>query len=110
MRALSRGETVVCIPMFGALELFDECLASVLEHTDPAVLVLVADDATPGDGVAERLAALDAPHAVHHLRQPENRGFVENVNAALRAAAPGGGGGGNSESGGTDGSGGGRGV
>jgi GT2 family glycosyltransferase/glycosyltransferase involved in cell wall biosynthesis len=88
MRALSRGETVVCIPVFGALELFDECLASVLEHTDPAVLVLVADDATPGDGVAERLAALDAPHAVHHLRQPENRGFVENVNAALRAAAP----------------------
>jgi glycosyltransferase involved in cell wall biosynthesis len=89
MRALSRGEAVVCIPVFGALELFDECLASVLEHTDPAVLVLVADDATPGDEVASRVAAAaGGGREVHHLRQPENRGFVENVNAALRFSAP----------------------
>jgi glycosyltransferase involved in cell wall biosynthesis len=86
VRALKRGEPVVCIPVFGALELFDECLASVLEHTDPGVLVVVADDATPGDAVAERLTSVD--REVHHLRQEENRGFVENVNAAFRATAP----------------------
>lgn len=89
MRALKRGEAVVCIPVFGALELFDECLASVLEHTEPGVLVVVADDATPGEEVAERVAAAAARgRSVEHLRQPENRGFVENVNAAFRATAP----------------------
>jgi glycosyltransferase involved in cell wall biosynthesis len=87
VRALTRGEAVVCIPVFGALDLFDACLASVLEHTDPGVPVVVADDATPGEGVAERVAAA-AGRDVRHLRQPENRGFVENVNAALRATAP----------------------
>jgi glycosyltransferase involved in cell wall biosynthesis len=88
VRTLSRGEAVVCIPVFGALEMFDACLASVVEHTDPSVPILVADDATPGEGVAERLATLDSGREVVHLRQPENRGFVENVNAALRATAP----------------------
>jgi glycosyltransferase involved in cell wall biosynthesis len=88
VRALSRGEAVVCIPVFGALDLFDACLASVVEHTDPTVPILVADDGTPGDGVAGRLGALEPGHEVEHLRQPENRGFVENVNAALRATAP----------------------
>jgi glycosyltransferase involved in cell wall biosynthesis len=79
----------VCIPVFGALELFDDCLASVLEHTDPGVPILVADDATPGDGVAERVArARVGGRELEHLRRPENRGFVENVNAALASAAP----------------------
>jgi glycosyltransferase involved in cell wall biosynthesis len=87
VRPLRRGEAVVCIPVFGALELFDECLASVLEHTDPGVPVVVADDATPGDEVAERVAAIE-DREVQHLRQEQNRGFVENVNAAFRWAAP----------------------
>jgi glycosyltransferase involved in cell wall biosynthesis len=88
VRLLKRGEAAVCIPVFGALDLFDACLASVLDHTDPAVPILIADDATPGDGVAERLAELDVPHEVEHLRQPSNLGFVTNVNAAFRALAP----------------------
>ena len=84
MRELTRGEAVVCIPVFGALELFGRCLASVVEHTPPDVPILVADDATP-EGVSELVARHDR---VDHLRQQSNRGFVENVNAAFRATAP----------------------
>jgi GT2 family glycosyltransferase len=85
VRPLSRGEVVVCIPVFGALELFERCLASVARHTPPEVLVVVADDATPGDGVADLVAT---HNRVHHLRQERNAGFVENVNAAFEATAP----------------------
>src|SRR5439155_11348681 len=89
VRSLKRGEPVVCIPVFGALELFDACLASVLEHTDPSVPIVVADDATPGDAVGERVSGAAATgRGIEHHRQEENRGFVHNVNDALRATAP----------------------
>jgi GT2 family glycosyltransferase len=86
VRPLSRGEVVVCIPVFGALELFERCLASVARHTPAEVLVVAADDATPGDGVASLIAA--AGREVEHLRAAENRGFVANANAAFEATAP----------------------
>jgi GT2 family glycosyltransferase len=85
VRDLSRGDAVVCIPVFGALDLFERCLESVLEHTAADVPVLVADDATPGEQVAELVAGHDR---VHHLRQSSNLGFVENVNAAFEATTP----------------------
>ena len=44
---------VVCIPVFGALDLFEECLESVVRHTDAPILV--ADDCTPGDRVEFKL-------------------------------------------------------
>ena len=30
---------VVCIPVFGALDLFEECLESVVRHTDAPILM-----------------------------------------------------------------------
>jgi GT2 family glycosyltransferase len=86
VRELTRGEAIVCVPVFGALELFERCLASVLEHTPPGVPIVVADDATPGEGVARLVAG--SAGAVELLRQETNRGFVENANAALEATAP----------------------
>ena len=71
---------VVCIPVFGALDLFEECLASVARHTDAPIIV--ADDATPGDRVEE----LAAHHGVQLIRASENRGFVANVNNAIEEA------------------------
>ena len=44
---MTRGEAVVCIPVFGARELFEQCLRSVVEHTPPGTRVVVADDASP---------------------------------------------------------------
>lgn len=73
------------IPVFGALDLFEECLASVVRHTDPSVAVWVADDGTPGDEVARIVASHDG---VRHLRSAENRGFVVNVNSAIKEARP----------------------
>jgi GT2 family glycosyltransferase len=89
---LRRGDAVVCIPVFGAYDLFAQCLLSVVTHTAPEVAVLVCDDATPDprlrslleDAIRER----DAPREVYYLCQPRNVGFVENVNAGMTAAAP----------------------
>jgi GT2 family glycosyltransferase len=89
---VNRGDVVVCIPVFGARELFEQCLRSVVEHTSPGTLVLVADDASPdpdietftrrvADEVAERLP-------VEYVRRPENLGFVANMNAVFRDTAP----------------------
>ncbi len=88
-----RGETVVCVPVYGAVDLVAECLASVLDHTRAGVRLLLADDATPDPGVEQLLVELEqAGRLTHHqlayMRQPENLGFPGNVNAAFAAAAP----------------------
>jgi GT2 family glycosyltransferase len=91
--AADRGETVVCIPVYGAKALFAECLTSVLEHTPTDVPILIADDASPDPEIAAFVQALAdsdrlARHEVAYLRQPRNLGFPANVNAAFAAAAP----------------------
>ena len=87
---VARGETVVCIPVFEARSLFEQCLRSVAEHTD-AVTVLVADDAStdPGIEAFARRVAGEAPHlSLAYARQPVNAGFVRNMNDAFAACAP----------------------
>ena len=84
----ARGEAVVVIPVFGAVDLFRECLRSVLVHTDESVIVVVADDATPGTGVADAIESLAPHHRLGYLRREENVGFVRNVGGALACAAP----------------------
>ena len=79
----SRGEVVVCIPVYGQHDLVLRCLDGVLRHSDADVKVLVADDASP-DG---ELQLPEDPRIVY-LRQTENVGFPRNVNAAFAAAAP----------------------
>jgi GT2 family glycosyltransferase/glycosyltransferase involved in cell wall biosynthesis len=85
-----RGETVVCIPVYGAPELFAECLTSVLAHTPREVQILIADDASPDPAIGEFVASLRdvLAHRVSYLRQPQNLGFPGNVNTAFAAAAP----------------------
>lgn len=90
---LPRGATAICIPLYGALDLFTQCLTSVLAHTDPGVPILVADDCSPGpDDIAgliqSILAAADDDRTVHYLRQPVNVGFVENVNTGFALLDP----------------------
>ncbi len=89
----ARGEVIVCIPVYGAQELFSECLASVLAHTPRDVRVLIADDASHDPAIERLVTSLaDAgsldDRDVSYLRQPENLGFPGNVNAAFAAAAP----------------------
>jgi GT2 family glycosyltransferase/glycosyltransferase involved in cell wall biosynthesis len=85
-----RGEVVVCIPVYGAPDVFAECLTSVLAHTPRDVRILIADDASPDPAIASFVESLEnvLEHEVHYLRQAENLGFPGNVNAAFAAAAP----------------------
>lgn len=86
----ARGEAVVCIPVYGAPELFAECLTSVLAHTPRNVRVLIADDASPDPAIGTFVKSLEGvlAHEVYYLRQAQNRGFPGNVNTAFDAAAP----------------------
>jgi GT2 family glycosyltransferase/glycosyltransferase involved in cell wall biosynthesis len=83
-----RGEIVVCIPVYGAPELFAECLTSVLAHTPSDVAILIADDASPDPAIGDFVRSLGATllHNVSYLRQPRNLGFPGNVNAAFVAS------------------------
>ncbi len=88
-----RGQVIVCIPVYGALSLFSECLTSVLAHTPHDVGILIADDASPDPTIEQFVISLVdsdsfAGRDVSYLRQPENLGFPGNVNAAFAAAAP----------------------
>src|SRR3954447_10245690 len=80
---------VVCVPVFGAHELFKRCLTSLALHTPAEVPILIADDADPDPGARRWLEQFDGrgaiEHTVHWLRQPDNRGFPGNVNAAFAA-------------------------
>lgn len=83
---------VVCIPLFGAHDLFVRCLSSVLRHTAPDVPILIADDASPDPASEAWVRELDASGALRHdilwLRQPENVGFVDNCNTAFATTRP----------------------
>jgi GT2 family glycosyltransferase/glycosyltransferase involved in cell wall biosynthesis len=85
-----RGQAVVCIPVYGAPDLFAECLTSVLANTPPNVPILIADDASPDPAIERFVGSLRErlAHEVFYLRQPTNLGFPGNVNAACAAAAP----------------------
>lgn len=87
-----RGEVVVCIPVYGAPELFAECLTSVLANTPPDTRILIADDASPDPAIHAFVASLQSAgtlsHELAYLRQPINLGFPGNVNAAFAAANP----------------------
>ena len=86
--AVARGDVVVVIPVYGAVELLSQCLQSVFEHTDAGVPIVLADDGTPGDSVAALLESLNPRAHVYHLRRERNAGFVVNVNDALAATSP----------------------
>jgi len=85
-----RGEAVVCIPVYGAPELFAECLTSVLTHTPAETQILIADDASPDPAIGDFVRSLAGTlqHELSYLRQPQNLGFPGNVNSAFAAAAP----------------------
>jgi GT2 family glycosyltransferase len=85
-----RGQAVVCIPVYGAPDLFAECLTSVLVNTPRDVPILIADDASPDPAIERFVTSLRErlAHEVFYLRQPTNLGFPGNVNAACAAVAP----------------------
>jgi GT2 family glycosyltransferase/glycosyltransferase involved in cell wall biosynthesis len=87
-----RGDTVVCIPVYGGHEHFAGCLGSVLAHTPAATPILVCDDASPDGRSVELVRELerssDTEHTLFYLRLERNVGFPANVNGAFAIAAP----------------------
>lgn len=90
--AVERGQSVICIPVYGGHEYFVSCLDSVLSHTPPDAQILICDDASPDPRTAEFVSQLEAgsefPHAISYLRQERNLGFPGNMNSAFAATAP----------------------
>jgi GT2 family glycosyltransferase/glycosyltransferase involved in cell wall biosynthesis len=89
---LQRGTVAVCIPLYGAHELFVQCLHSALGHTPKDAPILVADDSSLDPASERFLDELSADGFIQHrlvyLRQPRNVGFVVNVNTAFDVLAP----------------------
>lgn len=89
---LPRGQAVVCIPVYGAYDQFAQCLRSVLSNTSPSVPVMICDDGNADPRFRElganTAASFGDERRLLYLRQPENVGFVVNVNSAMHAAAP----------------------
>lgn len=89
---LERGECAVCVPVFGLPQLLARCLQSVLSHTPARVSIVVADDCSPDEGIRSLLLDLDAAGVLDRtlflIRQPQNLGFVANVNSMFASCAP----------------------
>lgn len=85
---VARGEVVVAIPVYGALDLLAAALRSVLAHTPGEAWVLVADDASPQDVRALVLEFTDPARRLAYHRQAHNQGFVANVNRIFDITAP----------------------
>ena len=85
----SPAGAAVCIPLFGAHDVFVRCLKSVLAHTPTDVPIVVADDRGPDPASEAWVRELDESgvleHDVHWLRQPKNLGFVANANRGMAA-------------------------
>jgi GT2 family glycosyltransferase len=85
-----RLPVTIVIPAFGAAAQLGDCLESLCRHAPRCCDVLVADDATPDGSVSEVAKAFEAKLSLTYVRRPDNLGFVENCNEAIRAILPGG--------------------
>ena len=82
---MERGDVVVVVPVYGARELFEACLRSVVANTTPGTRIVVADDASPDPEIEAVARGFDG---VEYMRREQNLGFVRNMNAAFRDTAP----------------------
>ena len=73
----------IVIPAFGAASQLENCLESLSKHAPPGCRILVADDATPDDSVAESVKRFASALSLTYQRRPKNLGFVENCNGRL---------------------------
>jgi GT2 family glycosyltransferase/glycosyltransferase involved in cell wall biosynthesis len=91
--AVSRGETVVAVPLYSAHKHFVRCFHALTMNTPEEVPILIADDASPDDRSLGFLQELDAEELIRHnvlyRRGETNQGFVGTVNDIFALTAPG---------------------
>ena len=78
---MERGDVVVVVPVYGARELFEDCLRSVVANTTPGTRIVVADDASPDPEIEAVARGFDG---VEYVRREQNLGFVREVVARAR--------------------------
>jgi GT2 family glycosyltransferase/glycosyltransferase involved in cell wall biosynthesis len=78
----------IVIPAYGAAPHLRVCLASLVKYAPTGCEIVVADDATPDDSIADVTREFAAQWSVSYVRRETNLGFVENCNEAIRAALP----------------------
>jgi glycosyltransferase involved in cell wall biosynthesis len=78
----SGARVTVCIPTYARTQWLAEAIESVLAQTFRDFVLLVGDDATPGDTVRPVVEAYDDPR-VRLVRFEENAGIVGNFNRLL---------------------------
>ena len=74
----------IVIPLFNKVEYTAECLASIAEHTDPALYEVVLVDNGSTDATGTLLDQLDGD--VQIVRNPTNLGFARGCNQGAEAA------------------------
>jgi glycosyltransferase involved in cell wall biosynthesis len=72
----------VCIPTYARTRWLGEAIESVLAQTFEDFVLLIGDDATPGDAVRPVVEAYDDPR-IRFVRFEENAGIVGNFNRLL---------------------------
>lgn len=80
------GAITIVLPVYGRSALLQQALDSVLAQDDDGWELLIADDHSPAETVAQLDAWHDGPaagRAVRRRRSPRNRGLFANLNAAL---------------------------
>ena len=77
----------IVIPAYGAATQLADCLESLRSHA-PGCHIVVADDATPDESVAEVARSFAAGLSLDYVRRERNLGFVENCNDAIRSILP----------------------
>lgn len=86
--ASAGGPVDVVVPVYGAFELLQRCLAALARHTDLARHALLLSLDGPGQEPAEGLAAGLLPAGGWQaLRAPRRGGFVAAANRGLRASS-----------------------
>lgn len=81
---------VVIVPVYGAPDALDACLASLLRTLPARAHVLLCDDASPQREIPVLLHAFAqrAKCSVETVRREANLGFIGNVNLAFAQTAP----------------------
>ena len=76
-------EVAVVVPVYGAPELVERCLDSVLVHTTGRARLIVIDDASPDPAIAPLLDRYALRPDVRVFRNETNRGFTATANRGI---------------------------
>ena len=81
-----RPDVSIVMPVYNKLDLTRACVASLYEHAVAATWELIVVDNGSSDGSADWLAEQDTEGRLHHLANPENRGFAQGCNLGAESA------------------------